>query len=316
MPKLNVMNPAVKTHLMGVATKWLTETKTDGWRLDAADEIVHPFWKEFRIKVKATNPNAFILGEIWGDATEWMKGDEFDSVMNYRWRQLALDFFCYKKLTTKRFDEELTRLRTDYQLASQNGMFNLLGSHDTERLTTLFLREASRTSTENTPDKDRKASYSNLLKMTVLFQMSYPGTPCIYYGDEVGLEGGRDPDERRCMDWTKQSWDKNLLAYYQKCVALRQTHPALRRGDYHTLCAEKGESIFGFVRNSEDEGHKEKIVILFNRSSRPVKATLPNSELGNGKIKELMRSGGASQSRTSGASVELGAYEAVALSIE
>lgn len=316
MPKLNVMNPAVKTHLMGVATKWLTETKADGWRLDAADEIVHPFWKEFRAKVKSANPNAFILGEIWGDATEWMKGDEFDSVMNYRWRQLALDFFCYKKLTTKRFDEELTRLRTDYQPASQNGMFNLLGSHDTERLTTLFLREASRSSGEKNGEKDRKTSYSNLLKMTVLFQMSYPGTPCIYYGDEVGLEGGRDPDERRCMDWTEKSWDENLLAFYQKSVALRQTHPALRRGEYRTLFAEKGKGLFGFVRNLADKTRREKIVVLFNRSSRPMKATIPKAELGNGKLKELMRSGGNSSNPTDGASVELGAYEAIALSIE
>ncbi len=305
MPKLNVLNPETKSYLMNVAETWLRDAGADGWRLDAADEIPHLFWKEFRQRVKKTKPDAFILGEIWGDATEWLKGDEFDSVMNYRWRQLVLDYFCYRKMTPARFEEELTRLRESYQPVSQNAMFNLLGSHDTERVTTLFKRDDQRvkSSTANQKEQKTKTSTSQPEVQTslnqmqaVVFQMTYPGTPCIYYGDEVGLEGGRDPDDRRCMDWTEKSWDRTLQSLYHHTLALRNAHSSLRNGSYSNMSSDvatwklsnaEAKTIFGFSRENETE----KIAVIFNRSSKKIKTQAQFRGVRNGRVKDLVDPG-------------------------
>ncbi len=266
LPRLNTGNPQVRRFLLGVAQGWIRSAHIDGWRLDSADELDHGFWKELRGAVKAENPQAYLLGEIWTDAHEWLQGDEFDSVMNYRWRTAALDFFVHRKTSPTQFATAIERIRDDYPSSANRIMFNLLGSHDTERLRTLCRG-------------DRGAHHQ-----AVLFQITYPGVPCIYYGDEVGLEGGRDPDDRRCMPWDPAKWDRKTLAFYRKAIALRKSHPALRRGSFHVVLTDDAQGVFGFQRTLGSD----RLLVLFNRSGEPARIRLPGAWGTAGRITELM----------------------------
>ncbi len=262
MPKLNVDNPDTRAYLLDVSTRWIRQTHIDGWRLDAADEVKHSYWQAFRKTVRAVDPQAYIVGEIWGDARDWLQGDQFDSVMNYRWRGAVLDFFAFDKTGPSRFDAALTRIRNDYPPAATAVMFNILDSHDTERVRTLCKGDWGR---------ERQA---------VLFQLTYPGTPCIYYGDEIGMEGGRDPDDRRAMVWDSTRWDQPTLDFYRRLLALRHKHEVLRRGDYRTVLADDSRGLFGFVRTL---GH-ERALVVFNRSDAPQTASLSITSVGGHNV--------------------------------
>jgi len=260
LPKLNQENPATRDYFLHVGTYWIREAHIDGWRLDAADQVVPSFWQAFRKAVKSVNPNAYLVGEIWGDAHAWLQGDEFDSVMDYPWRAAVLDFFVFDTSTPSRFDQQLAQIRDSYPPAADAVLFNLLGSHDTVRLRTLCQ--------DNWP-KERQA---------VLFQMTYPGTPCVYYGDEIGMEGGKDPDDRRCMEWNPQKWNRTILQFFKQAIALRRNTPALRYGDYRTIVADDNSGLFGFERTWQ----RSRVLVLFNRSDRSLQQTLPLSEVSQG----------------------------------
>lgn len=231
MPKLNQDDPSCREYFLGIGEKWLRETGVAGWRLDVADEVGHDFWRAFRTKVKKTDPDAFILGEVWGDAHEYLQGDQHDSVMNYRWRKAVLDLLAYKTIDVTEFLAELERIREDYPDALLTSVFNLLGSHDTERVRTIF-------------KGDRKGQ-----RLATVFQFTYPGVPCIYYGDEIGLEGGRDPDCRRAMEWDQSKWDKGLFEHYRSLTALRNEISALRRGSLKFIPAGAKAGLILFDRS-------------------------------------------------------------------
>lgn len=269
MPKLNVDNPATKAYLLDVGTRWIRDAHIDGWRLDAADEVQHRFWQAFRQTVRKENINTFLVGEIWGNAHDWLQGDQFDSVMNYRFRGAVLDFFVNTKFTPTEFDRSLAQIRADYPPAASGTMFNILDSHDTERIRTLC-----------------KSDW-NVERQAVLFQMTYPGVPCIYYGDEVGLEGGKDPDNRRAMPWEPAQQDKTILAFYKRLLALRHSHSVLRRGDYRTVLTDNNTATFGFLRTRD----KERALVLFNRSTLPQKLTIPAAQIGSMPLTDWLSSG-------------------------
>ena len=245
---------------MGV--RWIKEAGIDGWRLDSADVVNQSFWRAFRKAIRAADPNAYILGEVWGDASQWLQGDQFDSVMNYRWRGAVLNFFVDDKISARQFDARLDQIRQDYPAAAQGVLFNLLGSHDTERIRTLCK--------DNWP-KERQA---------ILFQMTYPGVPCVYYGDEVGLEGGRDPDCRRCMPWDSAAWNQQTLQFTRQAIAMRRRHAVFRRGDYQTVLADEKRGLFGFRRAYR----QERALAIFNRSDQPQTITLPLRLLGASRL--------------------------------
>ncbi len=152
-------------------------------------------------------------------------------------------------------------------------MFNILDSHDTERIRNLCRGDWQR---------ERQA---------VLFQMTYPGTPCIYYGDEIGMEGGRDPDDRRCMIWDKAQWHQEALDFYQKVLAMRRSHPALRRGDYRTLLADDRSGLYAFTRAYG----AERALVVFNRSERPQQAVVPLAAVGGGTPQDWLPAGATLQ---------------------
>ncbi|MCU6797138.1 alpha-glycosidase [Paenibacillus sp. WQ 127069] len=223
MPKLNTSNPAVKKYLLEVAEYWVKEVGIDGWRLDVANEIDHYFWREFRDVVKAANPNAYIVGEVWNDSLKWLLGDQFDSVMNYPFSNKLLEFFSDSRMDGFDFATSISGLLIRYPQQTNEVIFNLLCSHDTPRV------------------MNRVGNNKRRLKLCVVFLLTFMGTPCIFYGDEIGLTGGEDPDCRKCMEWDEDKQDRELFDFYKLLIALRRKHEVLVSGSFRFLRAEHGD---------------------------------------------------------------------------
>ncbi len=209
MPRFNTANPEVALYLSGIAARWTAELGIDGWRLDVADEVAHPFWRRFREVVRAVNPEALIVGESWVYADAWMHGDEWDTFTNYRFRKWVFGF-AQGKISARELWERLEDNRMRYPSPVENHLVNILGSHDTERLFRAL-------------GKDRKKHF-----LLLAFLLLYPGIPLLYYGDEAAMDGAVDPDNRRAMDWpAAASPETRFLAALGK---VRESAPALRRG--------------------------------------------------------------------------------------
>jgi glycosidase len=260
LPKLNTGNQQVRQFIYSVAEYWLNQG-IDGWRLDVPLEIkTSGFWEEFRDRVKSVNPNAYILAEIWDEAIPWLQGKHFDAVMNYGFNRACYGYFGRDNLDTsvrpggykikamdaRRFGRTVDRLLNIYDWEVTLSQFNLLSSHDEPRFLTMV-----------NGDKQR-------FKLATLFQMLFPGAPCIYYGDEIGMQGGPDPDCRRAFPWAEEKWDHQLRDEIRRYIALRKDHIALRRGAYATLYANKDG--YAFARQHEDEA----IIAAMNTGSLPV----------------------------------------------
>lgn len=236
LPKLNTNNPGMREHLMSAAEHWL-RFGIDGWRLDVAAEIDAGFWREFRQRVRAVNPDAYIVAEIWREEPGWVRGDTFDALMNYPLTEALLSFVTYghldmgvaatqndyrefvRPINAQTFAGWLDRVMTIYPPRVRDAQLNLLGSHDTARFVTVA-------------GGDRAS-----LRLALLATMTLPGAPCIYYGDEVGVEGRQDPDCRRSFPWNEQAWDSSLRDFTKAAIALRHGHDVLRHGEYRTLAA-------------------------------------------------------------------------------
>ncbi len=263
LPKFNTNTPAVRSFLLDVAKYWIA-FGIDGWRLDVPGDIDDDsFWQEFRYRVRQMNPDAYIVGEIWHEAQRWLQGDQFDAVMNYELTKPILAFFPGKHLDFKvshqqsnyrgiqnRIDAHEFANQIDHNLGLYKrdvtySQLNLLDSHDTPR----FLSCAS-------GDKDS-------LKLAWLFMFTYPGAPCVYYGDEIGIDGEHDPYCRKSFLWDESTWDKNLLSYVKEAIALRHQNPALRRGDYKRLWSADG--IYAFSRSLDGK----TFVVALNASESP-----------------------------------------------
>lgn len=244
MPKLITYHQDVKEYFIEVGKYWVREFGIDGWRLDVANEIDHQFWREFRTAVKAENPEALIVGEVWHEASDWLRGDQFDAVMNYSLQYACLDFFAKGSIRARSFANRLAKVKVNHTQAVNLAMFNLLGSHDTERFLTSCGGDVRK------------------LALAVAFQLTYEGAPMIYYGDEVGMIGLNDPDCRRGMIWDPQKQNLDLLAWYQSLIALRKEYRVLRTGDTRVIRADSASNIFGFVRFAQGE----QVLVLINNS--------------------------------------------------
>lgn len=216
MPKLNTNNPALREYLFEVCENWVKEYDVDGIRLDVANEISHVFCKELRMRLKALKSDIYILGEIWHDAMPWLRGDEFDAVMNYPLGASIKDFWIDKSQTNEDFEYTINRCYTGYMQQTNDVLFNLLDSHDTKRLRS-----------------DVKNLDEYFQQLAVLFTM--PGSPCIFYGTEIAMEGSYDPDCRRCMPW--EEIDAGVYSERMEIVKtllkMRNDEPLLRSRDFH-----------------------------------------------------------------------------------
>ena len=278
LPKFNTSVPAVREFLFGVAEHWVRQG-IDGWRLDVPTEIDDDsFWQEFRRRVRAVNPEAYIVGEIWHESQRWLQGDQFDAIMNYDITKPVLGFFPGRHLDLRvlhqqanyhgirqpidahefadRIDHDLRLYRPDIT----SSQLNLLSSHDTPRF--LFCAGG---------DKDA-------LKMAFLFMFAYPGAPCVYYGDEIGLDGEHDPGCRKSFPWEESKWDRTLHAQVKELIALRKQNPALRRGDFKRLWSVDG--IYVFSRSLD--GNTFVIGLNTSDSVRGARVTYDGKE--NGKV--------------------------------
>ena len=270
LPKFNTNTLEVRRFIFDVA-RHLVEFGIDGWRLDVPAEIDDDsFWQEFRYRVRQANAQAYIVGEIWHEAGRWLQGDQFDAVMNYQVTVAALSFCAGHRLNINvveqagglkgrvhrymdgaGFATEVERIMNLYRPEVTHAQLNLIDSHDMPR----FLSCAN-------GDK-------NSLKLAWLFIMTIPGAPCIYYGDEIGLDGNHDPDCRKSFPWEEDKWDHDLLAYAKQAIALRRKNPALRRGDHKRLFAVDG--VYCYSRTYEDRTFN----VALNSSESPQQVEIP-----------------------------------------
>ena len=252
LPKLNTDTPAVRKFLFDVAEHWI-RFGIDGWRLDVPAEIDDDgFWREFRRRVKSINPEAYIVGEIWHEAQRWLAGDQFDAVMNYLVTG-ALMGFCggthvdmnslnqagelknrvHPNMDANWFGNEIDRLNNLYSQEVTRSQLNLFDSHDTPRFLTCVGGDVPS------------------LQLAMLFMFTYPGAPCIFYGDEVGITGGHDPECRKGFPWDESTWNHDLLNYTKTVIAFRKDYYSLRRGSFHRLYSTDG--IYAFARKLSSE---------------------------------------------------------------
>jgi len=276
-----------------VAKSWIARGAS-GWRLDVANEVDPAFWREFRQELLQgsydrgptlkNGEQPLILGEIWDDASKYFLGDQYDSVMNYRFRGAVLDFL--KNGNAEEADKRLTAIREDYPSEAFYALMNLIGSHDTARA--VFLLGHGTDSSERAeldPNYNEELGKKRL-KLAVMLQMGYPGAPTIYYGDEAGVTGSKDPDNRRTYPWGKE--DQNLLAHYQKVGHIRQHHQSLlAHGDIKTVYAQGDVYVFARQYGREvaliavNRGNEDKTVALDVASLLP-NGTVLTDELHDG----------------------------------
>jgi len=243
LPKFNTDNPQVRKYIQDVARYWI-QLGADGWRLDVPNEIDDPqFWEEFRAVVKSLNPDAYLVGEIWDGDPRWVGPTAFDGLMNYPIREGLIEFLKERK-TADEFSGIINQGFEQYPQENLSAMYNLLGSHDTERIKTVL---------EGDQDK---------LIMAYLFLFAFPGAPAIYYGDEIGLQGGEDPGCRAAFPWREESWDRSLRQLIQHLIAIRKKNPALRRGSYQEILRDTKQGGYGFIRVLGREG----VLVVLNAS--------------------------------------------------
>ncbi len=236
MPKLNTNNPDVIEYIINLVCTWIQEYDIDGIRLDVANEISHTLCREMHSRFKALKPDFYIMGEIWHDSIDWLRGEQFDAVMNYPFEQSVAGYFCDDTRTAKDFETEMNRCFSMYSQQTRDVLFNMLDSHDTIRLINR---------THNT-DKYYQ-------QMAILFTM--PGSVCIYYGSEIILEGEHDPDCRRCMAWTeieKGLYD-DRIEHMKQLIALRKKHPCTRKGKITFVPLDDNGRCIRYRRSYENE---------------------------------------------------------------
>ncbi|WP_026664693.1 glycoside hydrolase family 13 protein [Butyrivibrio sp. FC2001] len=237
MPKLNTSNPAVQDYLLDIIRFWIEEFDIDGLRFDVGNEISHSFLKAVRYMTKRMKDDFYLLGEIWHDSISWLQGDEYDSVMNYPLSTAIADFWVYKNRGRETFEYDINRCFTMYYSQVNDVLFNLLDSHDTNRLFEKCGRNVD-------------IFYQQL---AVLFTM--PGSPCIYYGTEVIMDGSYDPDCRRCMPWDEIDAGKfdAEISDMKKLVSMRKSMESCKSRNFHFPNDVKEDRVISYIKHGENE---------------------------------------------------------------
>ncbi len=270
-------------HLLDATEFWLKEMDADGVRLDVPNEVPDWFWKLYNERVKKVKPDAYIVAELWGNATDHVGPGMYDAVMNYAFFRDPVNKFIGKgQGSAEDFDASLATGRLTYPSQATQVMMNLIDSHDTVR----FL-------TDNGNDLGR-------LKLAALFGLTYVGAPCIYYGDEIGMAGGRDPDCRRpfLWDWQKDPQRVDVHDWYRKLANLRGAHAALRTGDFRTVQA--SGMTYAYLRSDG----REDFLVAINAGRQAGEVTLDTAPWG-GKVTATDGVTGISETWTGIASIKL-----------
>ncbi|MFA5341210.1 MAG: glycoside hydrolase family 13 protein [Clostridia bacterium] len=228
MPRINTSNQEVIDYLVGSAVYWTKELGIDGWRLDVADEVSVSLWRQFRTEILKANSEVLIIGEIWNDASKWMNGDQIHTVTNYKYRKWLLEFI-EGIIDTGVFWNKIASNNMLYKTMSYNYLINLLGSHDTKRAASIIGKEKT--------------------ILALLMTLSYQGIGLIYYGDEIGLLGMEDPDNRRTIPWDEIS--EVHTSQYKQLSLLKQEYPCLKFGQVKPVLDYK--EIICFERATPDQ---------------------------------------------------------------
>lgn len=239
LPKFNTTDPKASEYLLKVSKYWIEEYDIDGWRLDTPWKLSFNFLRQLRDVIKKAKKDTYIVGEIWGDPTPWLREQLFDGIMNYQLRYRIIDF-CIQKQDAEDFDLEINYQRDKILKESAKYSLNLLGSHDTARI----INELS---------MSKKS-----LSLALVFLFTYIGAPMIYYGDETGMTGENDPDCRKSMVWDKNIWDKDILFLYKKLIKIRKKFKSLREGLFETIV--KFNHVYAFRRAVNGES----VLVILN----------------------------------------------------
>ena len=252
IPKFNTNNPKVREFIFDVARYWI-ERGIDGWRLDVPNEINDDaFWAEFRQVVKSANRDACLIGEIWTADPRWANDAHFDGLMHYPIRDALLACLTGKD-NVAGFAGIVEGMFKVYLRENAYSMYVTLGSHDTERVLTIL------------------GCNLDKLKLAFQFIFAYPGAPSIYYGDEIGLEGGKDPDSRRAFPWNPAEWKADLHPWVQNLITIRKERVSMRRGDYNRIAMDAGQGLYAFARTLGGE----TTLVVMNFSDKTIHTALP-----------------------------------------
>lgn len=230
MPKLNTANEDVQTFFEEVGLYWIERFQIDGWRLDVGDELDFYFRKHFRRVIKKHHPEVLIMAETWHNGLDLLRGDEVDSIMNYRLRDAIIDYLVKKSISLNTFIERIETICFDYPKQVHHILYNLIDSHDTPRFLTVAGNDKS------------------LLFLAIVMQMFLPGMPVIYYGDEIGMAGETDPLCRAGMAWDRQ--DSEIFAFYKKMIEIRSSCGELATGDFAII--HNHQDVFAFTRSNNE----------------------------------------------------------------
>ncbi|RYG46679.1 MAG: alpha-amylase [Chitinophagaceae bacterium] len=299
-----------KQYIFNATRRWMnpmekgTRDGIDGWRLDVAYDVAHPFWKDWRRWVRSINPEAYMTAELVYpiDKTRpYLEGDEFDATMNYNFAFIVHDFFIQDKTATtvSTFDDRLKELRDAFGNDVALNMQNLMNSHDATRLASAvanpdglkfgdwgkYFNWSQKSNNKSYNARKPTATQIQKQKLIAAFQILYLGSPMIFYGDEAGLWGANDPDCRKPMIWEEKKYEpetfnpdqtthdpdavafnRELFEWYQKFMLLRQKHTALRMGDYTTVERDDVKQFYVFSRKY----NSEEVLVCINRSDKPV----------------------------------------------
>ena len=212
MPKLNSSNPEERAYFMEVCRYWIREFKVDGWRLDVANEVDRGFWRDFRRAAHEENPESVMIGEIWESSETWLNGDMFDSTMNYDFRKNCRDFFALRKISAEEFHDRIVKMLLRYRTGTLRGQLNLLDSHDVNRFLSYCEGDLRR------------------FRLAEVFLFTSPGIPCVFYGDELGMDGSSETTLRGPMPWEKVQDGED--DFFSRLIAIRKEHEELTYGDY------------------------------------------------------------------------------------
>jgi glycosidase len=285
--------PGFRQHIFDITRRWMDPNGDgnpsdgiDGWRLDAAELVSPVFWRDWCAYVRQINPEAITIGELWDKSSDWTAPGMFDAVMNYEFTKRLYRFFVDTqppyKTNAEEFAESLQELLGWYSWNTNYAMQNLLDSHDTERIVSGLMNpnrafdQGNRLQDKNNNSyywgKPSREAYQRL-KLIVLFQMTFPGCPMIFYGDEAGMWGADDPSDRKPMLWkdlepydnAEDTVNGELLDYYQKLILLRKTYPVFQIGDYDLIKADASRNSIIYARNDP----KDRFIIIINNSPQP-----------------------------------------------
>ena len=292
IPVINKANPAVQSYFINdpnsISKLWLKRGAA-GWRLDVMGDASFPagYWESFRNVVKTQDPNALIISELWQkDSTllRFLRGNLADTTMNYRLRDAVIGLLTPGPFDSKGFGDSgrilapsefasrISSIREDYPDAAYYSLMNLLDSHDTERIL-WTLTPGAATRAEKEFNAGNLATGKRSVQLASLIQFTLPGAPTVYYGDEVGMTGGDDPDDRRTFPWPQSGevQDNGLKSHYRNIAALRKNTPVLVDGDLRMLMADDTSGLVAFGRKRGDSA----AVVVVNRTTTTITSNIP-----------------------------------------